>query len=124
VNGEAPSYEVRFTAGAKRQILALDGSIRKHLRKVLEKKLALSPKQHGAPLVGVLRGFWSHHFASHRIIYRIYDDRNLVVVCAVGPRREGHKSDIYRQFEAIVKAGRTAQEILEALRSAAFEEEE
>jgi mRNA-degrading endonuclease RelE of RelBE toxin-antitoxin system len=113
----ADAYTIRFTADAKRDVQSLDGSIKKQLRKLLEKKLAFHPAQYGDPLVGVLKGFWSHHFAAHRVVYRIYDDLRFVLVCAVGPRRAGHTSDVYRQFEALVEAGRTAQQILEVFRS-------
>jgi mRNA-degrading endonuclease RelE of RelBE toxin-antitoxin system len=106
-------YDVRFTADARGEITRLEGSIRNRLRKVLEKKLAVAPTQYGEPLVGVLTGYWSHHFASHRIIYRVYDDPKLVLVCA---RRAGHRSDIYRHFEALVRAGRTAEQIFNVLR--------
>ena len=108
-------FEVRFTEDARRDVESLDGSVRKQLRKILENKLAVHPVQ-GKPLSGILKGYWSHHFAAHRVIYRIYEDLGLVVVCAVGARRAGHKTDVYRAFEAVVKAGRTAQQILEALR--------
>ena len=113
----AAPYSIRFTADAKRDVRALDGSVQKQLRKLLEKKLAFQPAQYGDPLVGVLKGYWSHHFAAHRVIYRIYDDIKLVLVCAVGARRAGHMRDVYRQFEALVDAGRTAQQIIEVLRS-------
>lgn len=113
----AAPYSIRFTADAKRDAQALDGSVQKQLRKILEKKLAFHPAQYGDPLVGVLKGYWSHHFAVHRVVYRIYDDIKLVLVCAVGARRAGHLSDVYRQFEALVDVGRTAQQILEVLRS-------
>ncbi len=108
-------YEVRFTEDARRDVGALDGSIRKRLRKALESKLASQPSHHGSPLTGILAGFWSHHFASHRVIYRIYDDLKIVLVCAVGSRRAGHETDVYRKFEAIVAAGKAARQILEAL---------
>lgn len=113
----ADAYAIRFTADAKRDMQSLDGSVKKQLRKILEKKLAFHPAEYGDPLVGVLKGYWSHHFAAHRVIYRMYDDVRLVLVCAVGARRAGHMSDVYRQFEALVEAGRTAQQILDVLRS-------
>jgi mRNA-degrading endonuclease RelE of RelBE toxin-antitoxin system len=112
----AGPFAVYFTSDAKRDVEVLDGSVRKRLQKVLEKKLAIHPAQYGEPLVGVLKGFWSHHFAAHRVIYRIYVHERLVLICAVGARRAGHMSDVYKQFEALVDAGRTAQQILDVLR--------
>jgi hypothetical protein len=37
-----------------------------------------------------------NEFVSHRVVYRIHEVRKLVVVCAVGPRKEGDVVDIYR----------------------------
>ena len=113
----AAPYAICFTSDAKRDVQSLDGSIKKQLRNALEKKLAIHPAQYGDSLVGVLKGFWSYHFAAHRVIYRIYEDLRLVLICAVGARRAAHLRDVYRQFEALVEAGRTAQQILEVLRS-------
>lgn len=111
----AASFQLAYTEQAKQSIASLDGSIQKQLRKILERKLAVSPRQHGKPLAGKLAGFWSHRFAMHRVIYRVCEDLQLVVVCAVGSRREGHGADIYRQFQAIVDAGRAAKEVLDVL---------
>jgi len=109
------SFELRYTERARQNIADLDGSIRKRLRKILEGKLAIQPSQHGKPLVGKLAGYWSHRFAAHRVIYRIYEDLRLVVICAVGPRLEGDRGDVYRQLQAVVDAGRAAEDILSAL---------
>lgn len=111
----APAYEVRFLEDARRDVQRLDGSVKKRMRKSIETKLQTSPSDYGKPLSGKLAGYWSYAFGSHRIIYRIYDDRKLVVVCVVGPRREGHQSDVYHAFEALVGAGKTAKQLLEIL---------
>jgi mRNA-degrading endonuclease RelE of RelBE toxin-antitoxin system len=110
-------YSIQFTEDAKKDVEALDGSIKRQLRKVLEKKLAAHPEQYGQPLGGVLTGYWSHHFAAQRIIYRIYPDQEppLVVICAVGPRRGVHKHDFYRRFESLVQAGKVADQVLRLL---------
>jgi len=117
VNGTASSYSLAFTNDAKSDVESLDGSIKKQLKKVLEKKLAADPEGYGTPLRGPLAGYWKHEFASHRVIYRIYPDRGLVVVCAVGPRRAKQATDVYRQLEAVAKAGRLAEQLLAALKS-------
>lgn len=112
----ATAFEVRFTEDARQDAQALDGSIRKQLRKALEKKLAVNPSQYGSPLVPPLGGYWSHHFAAHRVIYRVYDEQKVVLICAIGARKAGHKTDVYRRFEALVNAGRTAEQIRRALK--------
>lgn len=107
----APEYTLGFIGDAKQDVASLDGSVRKRLKKVLTAKLAVDPEGYGTPLRGNLAGYWKHEFASHRIIYRIYRDLRLVVICAVGKRQGEHVSDVYRQLEAVVKAGDVARQI-------------
>ena len=104
-------YEVRFTADAAAEIKALDGSIRSHLRKVLEKKLAIDPVGYGLPLRGSLVNFWKHEFRNHRIIYRIYREQQAIVICAAGIRKQGDAEDIYRQLESVARTGRLAEQL-------------
>jgi mRNA-degrading endonuclease RelE of RelBE toxin-antitoxin system len=112
----APKYRVAFIGEARDDVAALDGSIKKRLRKVLEQRLAVDPMAHGLPLRAPLTNFWKHEFGSHRIIYRIYREERLVVICAVGRRRAGDIADVYRQFEPLVEAGKVAQQIRELLK--------
>ncbi|MHB8653417.1 MAG: type II toxin-antitoxin system RelE family toxin [Terriglobia bacterium] len=110
-------YEVKFTDDAMTDVQSLDGSIKKRLRKVLDEKIAFEPEQFGTPLRASLSGYWKHEFASHRVIYRIYPERKLVVVCAVGARKGLHKTDVYRQIEFVAKTGRLAEQILAVIKS-------
>jgi mRNA interferase RelE/StbE len=111
------AFELRYTADAAADIKALDGSARHQLRKVLEKKLAVDPEGYGLPLRGSLAGYWKHQFGNHRVIYRMYSEHRIVVVCAAGVRKQGDVKDIYRQLESVAKAGRLAEQITSALRN-------
>jgi mRNA-degrading endonuclease RelE of RelBE toxin-antitoxin system len=111
-----PSFELRFTTDAAADIQALDGSVRKQLRKVLEKKLAVNPEGYGLPLRGALANYWKHEFGNHRIVYRIYLERRVVAVCAVGVRKQGDAEDIYRKLSAVAETGRLAEQIAAVLR--------
>jgi hypothetical protein len=73
------------------------------------------PDEYRTPLRAPLEGYWKHEFASHCVVYRIYQERKLAVVCAVGPRKEGDVADIYRKLEAAEKVGKLAQQAREAL---------
>lgn len=108
-------FELRFTSDAAVDIKNLDGSIRRQLRKVLEKKLAINPEGYGLPLRGPLANYWKHQFGNHRIIYRIYPETRLVVVCAVGVRKQGDVEDVYRQLESLSKTGRLAEQLARVL---------
>jgi mRNA interferase RelE/StbE len=112
-----PPFELRFTPDAAADIKALDGSVRNQLRKVLEKKLAVDPEGYGLPLRGSLAGYWKHQFGNHRVVYRIYPQRRLVVVCSVGVRKQGDAEDIYRQLESVAKTGRLAEQLAAVLRN-------
>ena len=59
-----PAFELRYTSDAAADIKHLDGSIRKQLRKVLEKKLAVDPEGYGLPLRGALTNYWKHEFGT------------------------------------------------------------
>lgn len=110
-----PPFELRYIADAAADIKALDGSVRNQLRKVLEKKLALDPEGYGLPLRGSLAGYWKHQFGNHRVIYRIYPEHRVVVVCAVGVRKQGDAEDIYRQLESVARTGRLAEQLASVL---------
>jgi len=110
-----PHYEIKFTKDARADVGGLDGSVKLSLRKVLEKKIAVNPNDYGTPLRAPLVHFHKHEFADHRIVYRIYSEMNLVVVCAVGPRKRGDASDVYSQLEKVRDSGRLAAQILAAL---------
>ena len=113
-----PQYKVLFTSEAKSDVGLLDGSIRKRLKRVLSNKLAVDPEGYGTPLRGQLTSFWKHEFASHRVIYRIYPHMAAIVVCAVGKRQGEHVTDVYKQLEPMVKAGKIAEQIRAVMGSA------
>ena len=119
MSGAQPKYSIAFTGDAFEDVKALDGSIKNKLKKVLTKKLAMDPEGYGLPLRSPLDLYWKHEFAAHRVIYRIYKEKHLVVVCAVGPRKQGDAADIYRQFQALAQTGKVAQQIAEVLGSIA-----
>ena len=112
-----PRFELRYTRDAATDIRGLDGSVRNQLRKALEKKLAVEPEGYGLPLRGPLAGYWKHEFGNHRIIYRVYPQHHVVVVCAVGVRKQGDVEDIYRQLESVAKTGRLAGQLASVLKN-------
>lgn len=112
-----PQFELRYTSDAAADIKSLDGSVRKQLRKVLEKKLAVDPEGYGLPLRGSLAGYWKHQFGDHRVVYRIYLELRVVVVCAVGVRKQGDAEDIYSQLESVARTGRLAEQLASVLKN-------
>ncbi len=60
-------------------------------------RLTEDPEKQGKALLGELSGFRSIRAAQqrYRIIYQIRDNEIIVVIVAVGIRRDGAKDDIY-----------------------------
>lgn len=110
-------FELRYTPDAAADIKSLDGSVRNRLRKVLEKKLAVEPVGYGLPLRGPLANYWKHEFGIHRIIYRIYPQHTVVVVFAVGARKQGDVEDVYRRLKSLAKTGRLAEQLALVLKN-------
>ena len=112
----AGPFELGYTEDAAADIKKLDGSVKRQLRKVLDKKLAVDPEGYGLPLRSPLAGYWKHEFAAHRIVYRIYKQHRTIAVCAVGPRKQGDAEDIYNQLSAVAETGRLAGQVAAALK--------
>ena len=111
MNPTSPRYQIKFIDHAAAQAKALDGSIKKPLEKLFEKKLGVDPRGYGTELHAPLTGYWKHEFRTHRVIYRIYPDLSLVVICAVGPRKQGDVADVYAQLAPLIKAGKIAEQL-------------
>jgi mRNA-degrading endonuclease RelE of RelBE toxin-antitoxin system len=111
------AFDLKFTVDTARDIHGLDGSIRKKLYKALTTKLAVDPYGYGTPLRAELLHYYKHEFATHRIIYRIYPDKRLVVICAVGSRKSGDIQDVYNQLTRVVESGRLAAQLQSVLHS-------
>jgi len=111
------AFEIKFTLDGLKDVQGLDGSIKRKLKNTLNKKLATDPVGYGTPLRAPLVNYYKHEFATHRIIYRVYPARNLVVICAVGARESGDVEDVYAQFNKLVQSGRVAAQIQAVLQN-------
>lgn len=67
--------------------------------------LAHEPQKQGKPLTGDLRGFRSLRAVGqrYRIIYRIEENKVLVLVVALGIRKEGDRKDIYKLAQKLIR---------------------
>lgn len=83
-------YEVRIGRRAVRQLRDLLPAARKRVAEVID-RLASEPRPGGAKKLEATCGLWPVRVGAYRIVYSIEDDRLLVLVVRVGPRR-----DIYR----------------------------
>ncbi len=68
-------------------------------------RLRDDPEKQGKPLLGELSGYRSMRAAGQRyhVIYKIQGTSVIVVVVAIGIRKEGDKSDIYRLVQKMIR---------------------
>jgi len=92
---KAQAFSVFFTREAKKNIDKLDPSAKKILRKAIE-SLASDPYR-GKPLSYELAGLRSWRTSDYRIIYRIKGRELVILVIAVG-----HRKQIYKKLQEIL----------------------
>lgn len=70
-------------------------------------QLENEPDNQGKPLKDKLSGLRSVRAIGqrYRIIYKLKDEQVIVIVVAVGMRREGDRSDIYKIAERLLRSG-------------------
>ena len=83
-----------------------DRRVREKLAATID-RLAEDPGKQGKALLGELSGCRSIRAVGqrYRIIYRVVDDRIIVVVVAVGIRRDGARDDIYTLAKKLFRLG-------------------
>jgi len=85
------TYRIELSRGAAKALLAVPSSDRRRIERAID-SLAREPRPRGAKKLIGGAGALRLRFGSYRIIYEIIDDVLLVLVLAVGPRK-----DVYRQ---------------------------
>jgi mRNA interferase RelE/StbE len=100
-------WAVGLAKQARKQLAEIaDSRIRKHISKRID-RLEYEPEKQGKPLKDELAGFRSVRAVGqrYRIIYRIEEERVLVLVVMVGIRKEGDKNDAYAQAIKLARLG-------------------
>ncbi|MFN7469670.1 MAG: type II toxin-antitoxin system RelE family toxin [Pseudanabaena sp.] len=70
-------------------------------------KLKESPEMQGKPLLGELDGFYSVRAVGqrYRIIYTIEQAQVIVMIVALGIRKDGSKQDVYALAKKLLRLG-------------------
>lgn len=84
------TYRVTFTTGAARQLRKLDSQARRRVQAAIE-LLGIDPRPPAATQLVGGGGEWRVRTGDYRIVYEINDGELLVLVLAVG-----HRRDVYR----------------------------
>ncbi len=86
------TWRIEWDERALRELQGLGReSQRRILRYLRERVIAEDPRRFGKPLRGELAGLWRYRVEDHRVICRIEDDVLVVLVVAVGHRREVYR---------------------------------
>ena len=100
-------WTVRIMPTAEQQLkLISDRRLQESLR-IRLKRLEVEPEKQGKPLNEELIGYRSVRAAGqrYRIIYKIEEDRVLVLVVMISIRKEGDKNDAYAQAIKLARLG-------------------
>lgn len=102
---EVVSWKIVLTREARKMLAAIqDRRVMEKIRDRLD-GLVNDPEKQGKPLVGELTGYRSLRVVGqrYRIIYRVDRGKVIVIVVAVGIRKEQDKKDIYALAKKLIK---------------------
>ncbi|MBM3297501.1 MAG: type II toxin-antitoxin system RelE/ParE family toxin [Candidatus Aminicenantes bacterium] len=93
---KGPVHRILYTREAKKAIDGLDASVKKLIRNAVE-SLATEPEK-GKPFSHGLAGLRSLRTSDYRIIYRLRGGGLIVLIVAVG-----HRRDVYKQLGELLR---------------------
>ncbi len=84
------TYHVELTESARKGLKKLDKYTQKIILLWLHKHLegCEDPRIHGKPLTADRKGQWRYRIGDYRVIAKIEDDKLIILVIAIGHRRE------------------------------------
>jgi len=85
------SYRIVFAPAAVRQLRKLDPTVRRRIQAAVE-LLSTDPRPAGAKKLVGGEGEWRVRTGDYRIVYEIYDRKLVVLVLALGHRREIYRA--------------------------------
>jgi len=109
-------YRLEFTGPALADVKALPKNTRNSLKKALAQQLARYPESCSGELEEPLAGFRSFHWRRHRVVFKLFADRELIAIVGVGERSPQSVANIYRRLEELAARGKLAEAVLAVLR--------
>jgi mRNA interferase RelE/StbE len=87
------AWTLQFTPDSIKDLRKLDRAAAIRILSTLEKRIAAAadPRLLGAPLRGDRQGNWRWRIGDYRVLGRLDDVRKVIVVAAVGHRREVYR---------------------------------
>jgi mRNA interferase RelE/StbE len=86
------AWKVEFSRHADKQLDKLSKADQQRVVKTLRQIATLNnPRERGHALVGDRAGYWRYRIGDYRVIAKIEDGRMIIVIIAVGHRREVYR---------------------------------
>jgi mRNA interferase RelE/StbE len=84
------TWSVEWDERARRELRHLDPAVQRRILGYLRQRIAgpEDPRQFGRPLSGGSHGLWRYRIGAYRLVCRIEPERHVVLVLAVGHRKE------------------------------------
>ena len=88
------TYKIFYDLGSKnKDFERIPPAIRTIIRKAIEKKLTIDPVNFGKPLRYTLKGYRRLRVGDYRVIYKIIEDKVLVMIVDIDHRKEVYEDD-------------------------------
>ncbi len=98
-------YKISFTVTAREMLRAHDRNVRVTILEKI-KGLVHDPEKQGKALTHSLRGLRSIGAAGrYRVVYQVERSKIIVLVLAIGLRKENDRKDIYQLAKRLIKLG-------------------
>lgn len=82
-----PKWKISLVPAAVRQLEKLDAPARRRVDASID-DLATEPRPRGAKPLKGMKGVWRKRVGDYRVVYKIEDDRLVVLVVKIGHRRD------------------------------------
>ena len=81
-------YVIQYDVDIEEKLKKLPKAIREIIRIAIEKKLTVDPITFGKPLRYSLKGYRRLRVGDYRVIYRVIEDKVLVMIVDIDHRRD------------------------------------
>ncbi|MEK7278855.1 MAG: type II toxin-antitoxin system RelE/ParE family toxin [Chloroflexota bacterium] len=82
-------YAIVFARSARKELEALDAAVIKRVLPAIE-SLAKTPRPKGSKKLKAAKTLWRLRVGDYRVVYNIYDDKQIVDVTAVRHRSKAY----------------------------------
>jgi mRNA interferase RelE/StbE len=82
------TWKIDLSDGARKDLRSLDPQNQKKILSYLRKRVTQNPRAFGKQLVGNKAGLWRYRVQDFRIVCRIENEKLIILVVAVGHRKE------------------------------------